>query len=199
MSRISARLAVTAVAAAAALAVTGLSDTALAATATTAPTGSLVVQEDSTFLKDAAASGIIAIALPNATPGFTSGTGFSATFPVTGGTVNLPGFYGNVSLGGGLLLVNIKTGKVAVFNKLAFSADNWAVTGVPLGQSAPVLLLDPVGNTSVTTSAGTQTLTSDDLEIDPAGAQYADTQLGTTFFTAGQHAGTANLTFTPGS
>ncbi|PYC76888.1 hypothetical protein C7C46_21080 [Streptomyces tateyamensis] len=198
MSRTSVRLTVAAVAVAA-LSATAMSDSALAATTTTAPTGSLVIQEDSTFLKQAAANGIIAVALPNATAGYDAATGLSASFPVTGGSANLSGYYGNIQLGGGLLLVNLHTGKAAVFNNLAFSADNWAVTGVPLGESAPVSLLDPVGNTTVTKNAGVQLLTADDLEIDAAGAQYADTKLGTAFFTAGQHTGTATLTFTAGS
>ncbi|GAA1268501.1 hypothetical protein GCM10009665_66430 [Kitasatospora nipponensis] len=196
MARISIRIAVTAVAAAA-LAVTALGDTALASTTSTAPAGSLVIQEDTTFLQQSAQNGIIAIALPNATPGFSTTSGFSASFPVTGGSANLGGYYGNIQVGGGLLLVNLKTGRTVIFNNLAFSADNWAITGVPLGESAPVNLLDPAGNNVVTKTGATQNLTADDLEIDPAGASYVDTKLATTFFQGGQHTGTLALTFTP--
>lgn len=196
MPRNRVRVAATA-AATAVLAVTGLSGAAVAATPA-APTGSLVIQEDATFLQQLASAGIIAIALPAATSAYSSGTGLSASFPVTAGSVSLVGYYGNVQLGGSLLLVDVRTGRTAVFNKLAFSADSWAITGVPLGATAPVSLLDPVGNTAVAQSGPTQTLTSDDLEIDPAGAQYADTQLNTTFFTAGQHTGTLALTVTAG-
>lgn len=186
-----------AAAATALLAVTGLSGAAAAATPA-APTGSLAIQEDSTFLQQSAKAGIIAIALPSATSSYTSGTGLSASFPVTAGSISLTGYYGNVQVGGTLVLVDIWTGKTAVFTQLAFSADNWAITGVPLGATAPVSLLDPVGNTAVSQSGATQTLTSDDLEIDPAGAQYADTQLNTKFLTAGQHTGTLTLTVTAG-
>ncbi|GAB2741029.1 hypothetical protein [Kitasatospora kifunensis] len=183
----------------AALAVTGLSGSALAAgTTTTAPSGNLVVQEDNTFLQNAASNGVIAIALPNATPGFSTSTGFSATFPVTGGAVNLNGFYGNVQLGGGLLLVNVTNGHTVIFNNLAFNADQWSFTGVPLGQSTAVKLFDPA-RPVITAKGTTQTLQSSDLEIDAQGASYADTNLGTTFFTARQHAGTGVLTFTAGS
>ncbi|MGF1430142.1 hypothetical protein [Kitasatospora sp. LaBMicrA B282] len=201
MRRTSTRVAASAAAllAAAALAVTGLSDTALADTATTtAPTGSLVVQEDNTFLQNSASNGIIAIALPNATPGFSTTTGLSATFPVTGGSVNLEGFYGSVQLGGGLLLVNVTNGHTVIFNNLTFNAAQWAVTGVPMGQTTPVKLLDP-GRPVLQKSGTTQTLTSSDLEVDAQGAAYADTNLGTTFFVARQHAGTGVLTFTAGS
>ncbi|MFF7637283.1 hypothetical protein ACFZB9_29650 [Kitasatospora sp. NPDC008050] len=203
MRRTSVRIAAAAVLTAA-LAVTGLSGSALAADeaaaapAVSAPSGSLAVQEDNTFLQNAASNGIIAIALPNATPGFSTTTGFSATFPVTGGAANFNGFYGTVQLGGGLLLVNVTNGHTVIFNNLTFNAGQWAVTGVPLGQTTPVKLLDPA-RPVITAAGGTQTLTSSDLEIDAQGASYADSNLGTTFFTARQHAGTGVLTFTAGS
>ncbi|MDH6119526.1 hypothetical protein [Kitasatospora sp. GAS204B] len=198
MRRISPRIAAT-VAIAAALAVTGLSDSALADTATTtAPSGSLVVQEDSTFLQNSLQSGIIAIALPNATPGFNTTTGLSATFPVTGGAVHLSGFYGAAQLGGGLLLVNVTNGKTVIFNNLAFDASKWALTGVPMGQTTAVKLLDPA-RPVISTSGTTQTLNSSDLEIDASGAAFVDNALGTTFFAGRQHAGTGTLTFTAGS
>ncbi|WP_035799175.1 hypothetical protein [Kitasatospora mediocidica] len=198
MPRTRARVAATAAATAAlaaTVAFTGLSGAASAATAP-APTGSLAIQEDSTFLQQSAAAGILAIALPSATSAYNSATGLSASFPVTAGSIHLTGYYGNVQVGGGLLLVNVRTGKTAIFTQLAFSADNWAITGVPLGASAAVNLLDPVGNTAVAQSGTTQTLQSDDLQVDPAGAQFADAKLGTGFFTAGQHTGTLALTVT---
>lgn len=196
MSRIRARVAMT-VAAAAALALTGLSDVATAAATSTAPTGSVVVQEDNTFLQNSAAAGIVAVALPSATVAYNSGSGFSATFPVTAGSISLSGYYGNVQLGGSLLLVNVKTGSTVVFNNLAFSADNWAITGVPLGGTAPVNLLDPASSTI--TNGATQSLQSPDLQVDADGAQYLDTALKTSYFVAGQHTGTLSLTFTAGS
>ncbi|MGC0317737.1 hypothetical protein [Kitasatospora acidiphila] len=196
ISRRAVRLAA-ALATAAALALTGLSDSASAAT--TAPTGSLVIQEDSGFLQNSLQSGIVAIALPNATVNYNAGTGFSGTFPVTGGSVNLGGYYGAVQLGGSLLVVNATTGRTVDFTNLAFDAATWAVTGMPLGSSTPVNLFDPAGNVVSTKSGTTQNLSADDLEIDPAGAQYADTALGTTFFAGGQHVGTTALSFTAGS
>lgn len=199
MRRTSVRIAAAAAVLTAALAVTGPGGSALAAApATTTASGSLVVQEDSTFLQNAASNGILAIALPNATPGFSAATGFSATFPVTGGAANLNGFYGTVQLGGGLLLVNVTNGRTVIFTNLSFNAGQWAVTGVPLGQTTPVKLLDPA-RPVITAAGATQTLTSSDLEIDAQAASYADTNLATTFFTARQHAGTGVLTFTAGS
>ncbi|MFJ2779352.1 hypothetical protein [Kitasatospora sp. NPDC087315] len=197
MSRTRARLAATG--AVVVLAVTGASSVAAAAPAATAPTGSVVVHENTTFLKDSALNGVVVIPLPSATPSYDNTSGFSTTFPVTGGQVNLPAYYGNIQLGGGLLFINVFTGKSAVFKQLAFSADNWQLTGVPVDGTAPVALLDPAGDTQVTKVGATQTLTAADLQVDAEGARYVDSKLNTTFFKGGQSLGSLSLTFTAGS
>ncbi|MFE7191111.1 hypothetical protein [Kitasatospora sp. NPDC057541] len=199
MSRTRARLAATG--AAVVLAVTGMSGAAVADTtlASTPSTGSAVVNSSTTFLKDQALNGIVVIPLPTAAPSYDSATGISTTFPVTAGAANLAGYYGDIELGGGLLFVNVFTGKSATFKQLHFSVDSWAITGVPVGGTAAVSLFDPAGNTQIANSAGTQTLNSSELKIDAAGAQYLDTKLNTTFFQGGQTIGSLALTFTQGS
>ncbi|MFE9428737.1 hypothetical protein ACFYNO_37980 [Kitasatospora sp. NPDC006697] len=196
MNRTTVRLAA-ALTAVAALSLTALSDSATAAT--TGPSGSMVIQEDSTFLQNALQNGVVAVALPAASVAYNSSTGFSGTFPVTGGSGSLPQYYGNITVGGSLLLVDVFTGKTVVFNNLAFDVDDFVITGVPLGSSTPVNIFDPLGTVDNTVSNGTQTLTATDLRIDAAGAQYADTALNTKFFVAGQHTGSFAFTYTPAS
>jgi hypothetical protein len=199
VTRTTVRLA-TAAAVVAALATTvAISAPVTAFAATTAPTGNLVIQEDNAYLQQSLQNGIIAIALPNATVGYNSSTGFTGTFPVTGGSVNLPGFYGKAQLGGEVLVVNVMTGKTVIFTNLVFDVDNGVVSAVPMGSTTPMSLFDPSGNVAVSTSGTTQKLTSDDLELDPAAAKYADTTLGATFLAGGQHVGTASFSFTPGN
>ncbi|MFJ8431700.1 hypothetical protein ACIQ9P_10380 [Kitasatospora sp. NPDC094019] len=194
MSRTSARLA--AVATAVVLATTGA---ATSASAATPATGSAVVNESNTFLINSLSAGVMVFALPTATGSYDSATGLSAAFPVTGGAANLPGYYGDVQLGGGLLFINLRTGKTAVFKNLSFNVGNWQITGVPQGGTTPVALLDPAGDTSVAGNAAASTLTASDLQVDEEGAKYLDTKLNTTFFTAGQSVGSLNLTFKAGS
>ncbi|MFD8321800.1 hypothetical protein ACFVZ3_17610 [Kitasatospora purpeofusca] len=194
MSRTSARLA--AVATAVVLATTGA---ATSASAATPATGSAVVNESNTFLINSLSAGVMVFALPTATGSYDSATGLSAAFPVTGGSANLPAFYGDVQLGGGLLFINLRTGKTAVFKNLAFNVGNWQITGVPQGGTSPVALLDPAGDSSVTGNAAASTLTASDLQVDEEGAKYLDTKLNTSFFTAGQSVGSLNLTFKAGS
>ena len=197
MSRTSVRLAATA--ATAVLAVTGLSGAAAADTSVpaTAASGSAVVHENTAFIQQTAAAGILVVPLPSATPGYDSAGGFSATFPATGGDADLAASYGGVQLGGGLLFVNLTTGRTAIFKQLAFDAFGWQLTGVPLGGTDPVPLLDPAGQTTITRTGTTQQLVATDLTVDAQGAQVIDGKLNSTFFRGGQSVGTLSVSFTP--
>ncbi|MFF2950983.1 hypothetical protein ACFVVU_06475 [Kitasatospora sp. NPDC057965] len=199
MSRTRARLAATGTAVV--LAVTGMSGAAVADTApaSTPSTGSAVVNSSTTFLKDQALNGIVVIPLPSATPSYDSTTGINTTFQVTGGSADLFNFYGDIELGGGLLFVNIFTGKSVTFGQLHFNVDAWSLTGVPVGSTDAVQLLDPKGRLQLGGSAANATLSSSDLQLDAAGATYLDTKLKTDFFKAGQSVGSFSLKFTQGS
>ncbi|MEV6977609.1 hypothetical protein [Kitasatospora sp. NPDC093806] len=198
MSRTSARLA--AIATTVVLATTGLAASASADTApAVAPTGSAVVHESNTFLVNSLSAGVLVFALPTATGSYDSVTGLSAAFPVTGGSANLPAYSGNVQLGGGLLFINLRTGKSAVFKNLAFRVGTFQVTGVPEGGTTPVALLDPAGDTSVAGNAAASSLEATDLQVDEEGAKYLDTKLNTTFFTAGQSVGSFSFNIKAGS
>ncbi|MER5863048.1 hypothetical protein [Kitasatospora sp. NPDC002040] len=207
MTRLRTRLALAGAAALAAVtALTGLTGTAAATeapatpetTALTAPVASIgtaVIREDSDFLRRSAEAGIFVLPLPPGTAAYDSAAGFSGSFPVTGATGVLREYYGNVQLGGSLLAVNVRTGKTALFQQLAFDVDNWQLTGVPLGGTAPVGLLEPTEST-VAVSGGANSLTSSALTVDAEGAQYLDTKLGTSFFTAGSRIGSFALNYT---
>ncbi|MGW6917860.1 hypothetical protein ACWGB8_29145, partial [Kitasatospora sp. NPDC054939] len=199
MSRTRVRLAATG--AAVVLAATGMSGAAVADTAPagTPSTGSAVVTSSNAFLRDSALNGIVVIPLPTASPTYDSTTGISTTFPVTGGAANLPAYYGDIQLGGGLLFVNVFTGKSATFKKLSFRVDTWQITGVPVGGTEPVALLDPAGDNQVANTGGVQTLKASELQIDAEGAAFIDGRLNTGFFKAGQSVGSLSLTFTQGS
>ncbi|MFD7736460.1 hypothetical protein ACFV6F_39550 [Kitasatospora phosalacinea] len=186
-----------------AAAVAGLALAATAASATSATAapvaGSVVIHESNSFFQQAAQAGIVAVPLPTATAGYDAASGLSACFPVTDGNGTLSNFFGGVNLGGGLLFIDAKTGSAVSFHKLAFAFDSWAVTAVPDGSSTPVALFDPAGNNSITNSGTTQNLTADALVLDAEGAQYLDSKLHTTFFTAGQNIGSFALSYTPAS
>ncbi|WP_380277794.1 hypothetical protein [Kitasatospora purpeofusca] len=199
MSRTRARLAATGTAVV--LAATGMSGVAVADTdpASTPSTGSAVVNSSTTFLKDQALNGIIVIPLPSATPSYDSTTGINTTFQVTGGSADLLNFYGDIELGGGLLFVNIFTGKSVTFNQLHFNVNLWSLTGVPVGSTDAVKLLDPKGRLQLGGTSANSTLASSDLQLDAAAATYLDTKLKTDFFKGGQSVGSFSLKFNQGS
>ncbi|MEU4118282.1 hypothetical protein AB0F71_27785 [Kitasatospora sp. NPDC028055] len=198
MARTGVRLAATGTAVV--LAITGFCGVAAADTTatTTAPTGSAVVTVDQQFLAKSLLGGIAVVPLTPATADVTNNV-VTSTFPVTGGVANIPSFSGQVQLGGGLLFVNLTNGKTVTFKQLGFKVRDWNVSAVPNGATAPVALLDPLGDTQVGRTGTTQTLSASDLQLDAAGAQYLDGALGTTYFTGGQSLGSFTLTYTPGS
>ncbi|MER8187007.1 hypothetical protein [Kitasatospora sp. NPDC094015] len=199
MSRPAARLAVRVAAGTATLALAAGAVAATPAAAATPATGSIVVNESNTFFQQAALAGIIALPLPSGTGSYDGTTGLSATFPVTGGVADIPQFYGNVEVGGSLLVIDVKTGRSLVFKQLAFSVDSWQLTGVPAGSTTPIALADPAGDARVTRTGALQTLTSADLTVDAQAAQLLDQKLNTTFFAAGQSIGSLTVNFTPAS
>jgi hypothetical protein len=167
--------------------------------AATPASGSVVIAESNSALQQLAQAGIVAVPLPPAGVSYSGGTGFSATFPVTDGTGDISNFFGTIQLGGGLLIVDAVTKKAVTFHQLAFSIDNYALTGVPDDTTTTVSLLDVSGD--ATSSVGgvlPETLVSG-LSVDPAGASYLDTALHTTKITANQPFGSLNITFTPAS
>ncbi|PJN28018.1 hypothetical protein [Kitasatospora sp. CB02891] len=194
MSRTFARVA--AAAAGLALAVTAASATSASA----APAaGNAVIHESNAFFQQAAQAGIVAVPLPTATAGYDPASGLSASFPVTNGSGSLAEFWGSIQFGGGLLFVDARTGSAVAFRQLAFSSDTYQVVGVPDGSTAPVALFTPAGETVVTRTGATQNLSAASLALDPAGAQFLDSKLRTSFFTAGQSVGTFTVTYTPAS
>ncbi|MFC1404425.1 MULTISPECIES: hypothetical protein [Streptacidiphilus] len=168
------------------------------ATAATAASGSAVITESSTFFQQAAAQGVFAAPLPSATGAYSSANGLTSTFPVTGGTGNVDQITADLQLGGGLLIVDVKTGRAAAFTNLDFNTFLGQFTGVPVGGSTPVALLDPAGDLSVGGDGTAQTLTSSELDVDPAGAAYLNAHLQTGFF-AGQSVGSFAVSYTPAS
>ncbi|MFJ9460567.1 hypothetical protein ACIRST_36525 [Kitasatospora sp. NPDC101447] len=196
MSRISARLASTG--AAVVLALTAVSGAAVADTTPATPAaGQAVITTDVNFLTSAALKGIVVIPLQPANPTFDPNAGLTVTLPVSGGEANIPGFYGDVQFGGGLLFLNLATGKSVTFKQFDFSVANGYFTAVPNGSTAPVPLLDPAGDNVINRNGLTQSLSSSSFQVDAEGANFLDTKLGATFFTAGQQIGSLALSYTP--
>ncbi|SEL03590.1 hypothetical protein [Streptacidiphilus jiangxiensis] len=186
----------------AALAVIGaVAASAPSAMATTPASGSLVLTASTAYVKSALIEGIGAVVGTPASASYSTTGGVSATFPVTGGDLNLNGYSGAAQFGGSIVVIDARQHRTVTFTQLAFDDLSGTVTGVPQGSTTPVALLDPSGDLNVTTDAttGAQTLTASETDLDPAAATYLDHALCTAFFKAGTAVGALTLTFTPAS
>jgi hypothetical protein len=123
------------------------------------------------------------------------------TTTVTGGDADVSVLYGALDLSGKLHFTHFQRPiKTTALHCLQLNIGDAEVVGTPKGSSTPVVLLDVSGDiiTSWTpgTTSTTDTYSSDQLVIDPAGAAYLDSALNTTEFQAGQTVGTLSATWT---
>jgi hypothetical protein len=123
------------------------------------------------------------------------------TFTVTGGNADTTTLSGALNVGGDIVVVHAAKGhrtRCVILKNIAVSLDADAIVATPKGSTTPVSLLDIGGDVVVSgnPTTGTETLTSDDLSVDPAGAAYLNKALDTTAFVAGTNAGSLSASWT---
>ncbi|MBF9070019.1 hypothetical protein [Streptacidiphilus fuscans] len=169
------------------------------ASAATPASGSLTLTASTAFAHGAVCDGLFVSVGSPATSSWSGTTGGTAVLPVTGGDANLTQFVGSAQLGGSLTVVDVATGHSVTFSQLTFDDFAGVFSGVPQGGTAPVALLDPSGDLSVSASGGVQTFSASESDLDPAGAAYLDGALHTAFFQGGAAVGALTLSYTPAS
>jgi hypothetical protein len=141
------------------------------------------------FVASAAESCVTAIPQGSATAKFNATTkNVDFTFPVTGGNANLSVLNGFLDHSGSLLFIDACTGKTATINSLVLDVSNTVVDATPQGGSS-IVLFDLEPNLTFNDTGTVGTFDADSFAVDPAGASYLDSALGTTFFTAFQGVG----------
>jgi hypothetical protein len=144
-----------------------------------------------------AKAGIVETPLPSASIGYDStNRAVTESFPVTGGNARVTTFTGELDHSGSLLVVNLCTGRSVTLGSVVFDLFNDQITAVPRGSSSAVVLFDTAGDVTATVDGTTHTFTASDVQVDPAGASYLDSALGTSYFVAGQHAGSFSSVWT---
>jgi hypothetical protein len=118
---------------------------------------------------------------------------FSVTFAATGGDADLNLGAGSVDYSGSLLGFSCK-GRTVSLGSLLFDLENGQFDGASAA-GGELALADLGGTVDGTISGTTQTFESSDLDLDPAGAAYLDSALGTKAFTAGQSIGSFSATW----
>jgi hypothetical protein len=124
----------------------------------------------------------------------TSNDTASLSFTVTGGDADVTKAFGTADLGGSLEVES--PGHEVTFTNWQLNVRGATITATPSGSSTPVTLLDLRGTLKITASSTQQTLSSTEVEIDPAGASYLDSTLDTSAFSSGQQIGSLSASWT---
>lgn len=183
-----------AVAGAVALAVTTAS-TANAVTITSG-TGTLTVNQS--YLLNLAKQGVIAVPTQAQSVTYSSAARtVTVVYAATGGDADVSSFSGEVDYSGGLTFLNGENGKHVSLTGLNFQLIFDSFGGTANDGTTPTVL-DAAGHHVATVSGSTQSFGASDLEIDPAGADYLNSVLGTSAFHGGDQVGTFATTYSGG-
>lgn len=176
---------------------------AAAAVATAAPAQAATVASGTTtftvplsFVAAAARSSIVATPDNPATASYDStAKTFALAFPVTGGNASFATLTGSLTHSGALKVRDTCTHQVVTLTGLTYTVRTGRISALEPDGATSVTLFD-IGGTVQVTLGNSPSYTATSLTVDPAGASYLDTALGTTFFTAGQQVGSFGTTFT---
>jgi hypothetical protein len=194
-------LAVSAAAAGIAAGVASAAPSASAATQElTVTSGSVAITLPDSYVAQLAKAGVIEFPVPvSDLSASKANQTVTATFSATGGDAELSVFFGQVDLAGSIDII-ASNGSTLTLNNLVLNIQAGYLEGTPAGSSTPVPLLDMRSNIASWTgqipdSTFSQTLQSNDLEVDPTGAAYLNNALGTAAFQADEQVGTLSATW----
>jgi hypothetical protein len=126
------------------------------------------------------------------------------TMRVTAGDADVSVFVGSLDMSGKIHFVRVcRRAESAALGNMQLDIGDAELVATPKGSSTPVALLDVAGNVTfgftpspTNPLAATDTYSSNELVVDPAGAAYLDSKLGTKTFKAGQTVGSLSATWT---
>jgi|SRR5215470_2673497 len=119
----------------------------------------------------------------------------SITMPVTGGNGEVSNFFGAVQYGGSMVFINGANGKSAVVTSIRLNFFTGALTGILPGGTKHTALAFVSGTMSTSTGTGTETFTTDELDLSGKAAGALNTDLGTKVFIKGTIIGGFTTTF----
>jgi hypothetical protein len=164
--------------------------------------GTVTVTVPLSYIAQLADAGVVEFPVPLSELSVsTSNETATVTFNVTGGDADVSVFYGSLDLSGSVDVADAN-GNLLTLTGLQLNVNTGQILGTPSGSSTQVPLLDLAGNVvststpSSTAGTSSDTYTSSELTIDPAGASYLDSALGTSAFQAGQNVGSLAASWT---
>lgn len=128
------------------------------------------------------------------------GIGVAASFPVTGGSVDLSALTGTITHAGGLALYDVRTGRdVTVDNfDIVLGSSPVLTAEVPALHARATIFDLSLAHAHITTSGARVTVTGVGVTLDPGAATVLDHALRTAAFTGGLPIGTATTSITAG-
>jgi len=161
--------------------------------------GTITLTINDSYIAQLAEAGVVILPQDDASVTYdnTAGT-VSITYAVTGGDGSLDNYAGAVDASGSLLGFSIDHGLHTVeLGSLNLNVFSDSFNATPTGGS-DTALLDMNGDVNATIADPNQSLSADQLTIDPAGAALLDAALHTNAFTANQNIGSINAAWTIG-
>ncbi|MGO9216739.1 MAG: hypothetical protein ACLP5E_03035 [Streptosporangiaceae bacterium] len=119
--------------------------------------------------------------------------GVKFTFPVTGGKVSLSPLGGSISHSGGILFIDLKTGKQISVSDFVISLTHGNLTGIVNGNPKERVALFNLSLAHATLKAGKHSVQARGIVVTltKTAASALDATLGTSLFTPGLNLGTA--------
>lgn len=161
--------------------------------------GTITLTINDSYVAQLAEAGVVLLPQDAASVTYDNSAGtLSITFTVSGGTGSLDNYAGAVDATGSVLGFSVDRGlHVVDLSSLNFNVFNDSFDGTPAGGSdTPILDLN--GDFTASRNDPNQSLTADQLTLDPAGAALLNSALNTSAFTANENIGSFSASWTVG-
>jgi len=157
--------------------------------------GSVTLTVDASFLAGLAQHGIGFLPSNYTALSYSDGAA-KVTYPLSAGTAEVTTFSGTAPAPGGIFGFDIKSLKLVDLQSLIFDLGDSQFDGQGSASVGEVPLFDITGTTFGAVSGTSETYSGSELTLDPAGAAYLNSALGTSAFVAGANVGSFTASWT---
>jgi hypothetical protein len=180
------------VAALSAVALTGI---AAASASADVVSGSVTLTVDASFLAGLAQHGIGFVPSGYTSLSYANGAA-TVTYPLNAGSAEVTTFSGSAPAPGGIFGFDIRSLQLVDLQSLIFDLGDSQFDGQGSASVGEVPLFDITGSTFGNASGTSETYSGSELTLDPTGAAYLNSALGTTAFVAGTDVGSFTASWT---
>jgi hypothetical protein len=157
--------------------------------------GSLTLTVNASFLAGLAQHGIGFVPSGYSSLSYADGAA-TVTYALSAGSAEVSTYSGDAPVDGGIFGFDLKSLKLVDLQSLIFDLGDSQFDGQGSAAVGEVPLLDITGTTFGAKSGTAEVYSGSELTLDPAGAAYLDSALGTSAFTAGTQVGSFTASWT---